>query len=109
MMLWIAHHFQQDYSWMNLFSYQTFRAIMAALTALVLSLSFGPKLIRLLQKHQIGQQVRRLGPESHYSKQGTPAMGGVLIILSIIIACLLWSDLSVIYVWVCMYVLFGLG
>jgi phospho-N-acetylmuramoyl-pentapeptide-transferase len=108
-MLWIAHHFQQDFSWLNLFSYQTFRAIMAALTAMVLSLSFGPNLIRWLQNKQIGQQVRSLGPESHYAKQGTPTMGGVLIILSVIIACLLWSDLSNKYIWVCMYVLFGFG
>jgi len=108
-MLWIAHHFQADYSWLNLFSYQTFRAIMAALTALILSVSFGPKLIRWLQNKQIGQQVRSLGPESHYAKQGTPTMGGVLIILSVIIACLLWSDLSNKYIWVCMYVLFGFG
>ncbi|VAW41336.1 Phospho-N-acetylmuramoyl-pentapeptide-transferase [hydrothermal vent metagenome] len=109
MILWLAQYFQESYSWLNLFSYQTFRAIMAALTALVLSVFLGPVFIRILQKKQIGQHVRSLGPKSHLSKQGTPTMGGALIILSIIIACLLWADLSVNYIWVCMYVLFGFG
>jgi phospho-N-acetylmuramoyl-pentapeptide-transferase len=109
MILWIAQYFQENHSWLNLFSYQSFRAIMAALTALVLSLFLGPVFIRKLQEKQIGQHVRNLGPESHLSKQGTPTMGGGLIIFSIIVACLLWSDLHVNYVWVCMYVLFGFG
>lgn len=109
MILWLAQHFQENHSWLNLFSYQTFRAIMAALTALMLCIFLGPAFIRKLQEKQIGQQVRDLGPESHLSKQGTPTMGGALIIFSILIACLLWSDLSVNYIWVCMYVLFGFG
>ena len=109
MIMWIAQYFQENHSWLNLFSYQTFRAIMAALTALMLSVFLGPVFIRKLQEKQIGQQVRSLGPESHYSKQGTPTMGGALIIFSIIIACLLWSDLNINYVWICMYVLFGFG
>jgi phospho-N-acetylmuramoyl-pentapeptide-transferase len=109
MIMWIAQFFQENHNWLNLFSYQTFRAIMAALTALMLSVFLGPWFIRKLQLKQIGQQVRSLGPESHYSKQGTPTMGGALIIFSILMACLLWSDLSVNYVWVCAYVLFGFG
>lgn len=109
MILWIAQQFQDNHSWLNLFSYQTFRAIMAALTALMLSVFLGPAFIRKLQEKQIGQQVRDLGPESHYSKQGTPTMGGALIIFSVLMACFLWSDLSVNYIWVCMYVLFGFG
>lgn len=109
MILWIAEYFQEQYSWLNLFSYQSFRAIMAALTALMLSVFLGPAFIRKLQAKQIGQHVRSLGPESHLSKQGTPTMGGALIIFSIIIACLLWSNLKSHYVWVCLYVLFGFG
>ena len=109
MILWIAQYFQENHSWLNLFSYQTFRAIMAALTALMLSVFLGPVFIRKLQEKQIGQHVRSLGPESHLSKQGTPTMGGALIIFSIIVACLLWSDLTINYVWICMYVLFGFG
>jgi len=109
MILWLTQYFQENHNWLNLFSYQTFRAIMAALTALMLSVFLGPAFIRKLQEKQIGQQVRDLGPESHYSKRGTPTMGGALIIFSILIACLLWSDLSVNYIWVCMYVLFGFG
>jgi len=109
MILWIAEYFQENHSWLNLFSYQTFRAIMAALTALLISVFMGPAFIRKLQQKQIGQQVRSLGPQSHLSKQGTPTMGGALIIFSIVIAVLLWSDLSVNYVWVCLYVLVGFG
>jgi len=109
MIMWIAQFFQESHNWLNLFSYQTFRAIMAALTALILSVFLGPWFIRKLQIKQIGQHVRSLGPESHLSKQGTPTMGGALIIFSILIACILWSDLSINYIWVCMYVLFGFG
>lgn len=109
MIYWLADTLQAQFNWLNLFSYQTFRAIMAALTALILSLSMGPWFIRKLQAKQIGQQVRELGPESHYSKQGTPTMGGALILFAIIVSCLLWSDLSIDYVWVCLYVLFGFG
>ncbi|MBL4661919.1 MAG: phospho-N-acetylmuramoyl-pentapeptide-transferase [Alcanivoracaceae bacterium] len=109
MILWLAQYFQENHSWLNLFSYQTFRAIMAALTALIISVFLGPAFIRKLQEKQIGQQVRSLGPKSHLSKQGTPTMGGALIIFAIIIACLLWGDLSINYIWVSMYVLFGFG
>ncbi len=109
MILWIAHSLQSDYSWMNLFSYVSFRVIMAALTALLLSVFLGPAFIRKLQAKQIGQNVRSLGPKSHLSKQGTPTMGGALIIFSIIVSCLLWADLSINYIWVCLFVLFGFG
>ena len=109
MIHWLAEYFRGDLSWLNLFSYQTFRAIGAALTALILSLFLGPAFIRKLQMKQIGQQVRKLGPESHYSKQGTPTMGGGLIIFAVLLSCLLWANLSINYVWVCMYVLFGFG
>ncbi|HFC30147.1 MAG TPA: phospho-N-acetylmuramoyl-pentapeptide-transferase, partial [Oceanospirillales bacterium] len=109
MILWIAQYFQSDYSWLNLFSYVSFRVIMAALTAMLIAIFLGPAFIRKLQLKQIGQNVRSLGPESHLSKQGTPTMGGALIIFAIVIACLLWADLSINYIWVCLFVLTGFG
>ena len=109
MILWLAELLEGQFSWLNLFGYQTFRAIMAALTALFLSLFLGPWFIRKLQIKQIGQQVRSFGPESHLSKQGTPTMGGAMILAIIIMATLLWSDLHNHYVWLCLYVLFGFG
>lgn len=93
---WLADHF----SAFNVFRYLTMRGIMGILTALVISLLIGPKLIRKLQVKQIGQAVRQDGPESHLSKAGTPTMGGGLILLAIAISTLLWSDLTNAYVWI---------
>lgn len=109
MIFWLAELLKEHISWLNLFGYQTFRALMAALTALILSLVLGPWFIRRLQIRQIGQQVRSYGPESHLAKQGTPTMGGVMILTIIILASLLWSNLNNQYVWVCLYVLTGFG
>jgi len=80
MLVWLAEYLTQYYSGFNVFSYLTLRAILGILTALMMSLYFGPKLIRSLQKMQIGQVVRDDGPESHLSKKGTPTMGGLLIL-----------------------------
>ncbi|MFC3195425.1 phospho-N-acetylmuramoyl-pentapeptide-transferase [Marinicella sediminis] len=109
MIYWLASQFSEQFSGLNLFSYLTFRAIMAALTALLLSLVLGPWFIKTLQIKQIGQQVRSLGPESHLSKQGTPTMGGAMILAIIIMSTLLWADLNNQYVWLCLFVLFGFG
>jgi len=87
-------------SFLRVFSQVTFRAAWAAITALAISLIFGPRMIRLLRQFQIGQQIREEGPRSHESKRGTPTMGGVLILLAVAISTLLWSDLSVAYVWI---------
>ena len=87
-------------SFLRLFEQVTFRAAWAAITALVISLMFGPRMIRLLREFQIGQQIREEGPRTHQSKRGTPTMGGVLILLSVAISTLLWSDLSVTFVWI---------
>jgi phospho-N-acetylmuramoyl-pentapeptide-transferase len=76
----------------NVFRYITFRTAMAALTALLVSLLLGPWLIRRLQQIQIGQEIREEGPDSHKSKQGTPTMGGLLIILAVVLPVLLWAD-----------------
>ncbi len=94
---------------LRVFQYITMRGIMAALTALVFSIGLGPSFIRLLQKQQIGQFVRNDGPESHLSKQGTPTMGGILIILGILFATLLWADLRNFDVWVVLFVLLSFG
>jgi len=85
---------------MRVFEQVTFRSAWAAITALVLSLIFGPRMISKLRQFQIGQQIREEGPRSHESKRGTPTMGGVLVLLSVAISTLLWSDLSVAYVWI---------
>ena len=109
MLLWLGEYLTQFYSAFNVFSYLTFRAIISTLTALFISLYFGPKLIRYLQKMQIGQTIRADGPESHLSKSGTPTMGGILILASIVISVLLWADLSNIYVWVVLFVVVSFG
>lgn len=109
MLVWLAEYLTQYYSGFNVFSYLTLRAILGVLTAMTLSLYFGPKLIRYLQKMQIGQTVRTDGPESHFSKSGTPTMGGILILGSIIFSTLMWADLSNKYVWVVLAVVGGYG
>ena len=109
MLLWLGEYLTQYYSAFNVFSYLTFRAIISTLTALVISLYFGPKLIRGLQRMQIGQTVRDDGPESHLSKSGTPTMGGILILASIVFSVLLWADLSNIYVWIVLFVVISFG
>lgn len=87
-------------SFMRVFKEVTFRAAWAAITALVISLIFGPRMIAKLRQFQIGQQIREEGPRTHESKRGTPTMGGVLVLLSVAISTLLWSDLSVAYAWI---------
>ena len=109
MLVWLAEYLTQYYSGFNVFSYLTFRSILGVLTALFISLYFGPKVIRYLQRMQIGQTVRDDGPESHLSKSGTPTMGGVLILVSIFSSTLLWSDLSNKYVLVTLFVVGSLG
>ena len=85
------------------------RAILCTLTALLIAVLMGPKVIRWLQQLQIGQTVRSDGPESHLSKSGTPTMGGLLILASITISTLLWADLTNRYVWVTLSVIIGFG
>jgi len=99
--------------WLTLFNdgftviqYITLRSIFAALTSLVVCLVFGPVMIRWLQAASIGQSVRDDGPSSHLSKAGTPTMGGAMILVAVSISVLLWSDLSVHYVWVVLFVFF---
>lgn len=93
----------------RVFQYLTFRAILGALTALMISLMIGPWMIRRLTREKIGQMVRDDGPESHFNKAGTPTMGGTLIITAITISTLLWADLGNRYIWVILLVTLGYG
>ncbi len=99
MLMLLADYLTQYFSGFAVFQYLTFRGILGVLTALAISLLVGPVMIKRLNYHQIGQAVRDDGPESHFSKSGTPTMGGALILVAIAISTLLWSDLSNAYVW----------
>ena len=92
---------------LNVFQYVTFRTAYAAVTALVVSLLFGPYMIRKLAAFKYGQEIREEGPASHQSKRGTPTMGGVLIMLSVVISTLLWADLKKGFVWIAMLGMVG--
>jgi len=99
----IFGHFK-DKEWylvkaLNVFQYVTFRTAYASITALLLSLLFGGKLIGALKRWNIGQQIREEGPQGHMAKRGTPTMGGVLIVSSVVLSTLLWARLSSVYVW----------
>ncbi|HEX5890886.1 MAG TPA: hypothetical protein VFY61_19400, partial [Pyrinomonadaceae bacterium] len=87
---------------LNVFQYVTFRTAYATITALLISLIFGGKLIEWLRRLKVGQQIREEGPQAHMVKRGTPTMGGVLIVGSVLISTLLWARLSSVYVWTAM-------
>ena len=98
-----------DLGFFRVFQYITFRAVMAALTALLIGLAAGPYVIRRLTALKIGQPIREYAMQSHLSKSGTPTMGGVLILIGIAVATILWSDWSNRVVWIVMIVTFGFG
>ncbi len=106
---WLADAYPDPFGWMRVFQYLTFRAVMAAMTALLIGLAFGPWVIRRLTELKIGQPIRGYGMESHFSKSGTPTMGGVLILIAIGTSTLLWFDWSNRFVWIVMIVTFGFG
>ncbi len=91
----------------NVFRYITFRTIYVSLTAFLICFLFGPWVIRKLSSLQIGQFIRKEGPESHFDKAGTPTMGGILIIFSILLSTLLWADLANHYIWIAIFVAVG--
>jgi len=93
----------------RVFRYNTFRTAFASLTALFLCVALGPWLIAKLRQFQIGQHIREEGPKSHQKKAGTPTMGGVLILISIIVPTLLWADLANLYIWFALLALVGYG
>ncbi|GGX41367.1 phospho-N-acetylmuramoyl-pentapeptide-transferase [Undibacterium squillarum] len=109
MLLWLAEYFKSDIGFLRVFGFITFRAVFATMTALAIGLFAGPAVIRMLTRLKVGQAVRSYGMETHLVKSGTPTMGGVLILISIGIATLLWADLSNRFVWVVLVVTLGYG
>jgi phospho-N-acetylmuramoyl-pentapeptide-transferase len=109
MLLWLSGWLTQFFHGFHVFQYLTLRAILGTLTSLILALVMGPAIIRQLSSHRVGQVVRDDGPQSHFSKAGTPTMGGTLILLSVMLTTLLWSDLSNRYVWLVLIVTLGFG
>ena len=98
-----------DFGFLRVFQYLTLRAVMAAMTALIIGLFAGPKVIRMLTALKIGQPVRGYAMQSHLVKSGTPTMGGVLILFAITVSTLLWFDLSNRFVWIVLLVTLGFG
>lgn len=96
-------------SYFNVFRYITFRTIYAIITALAISFFLGPWMIRKLRRLRIGQPIREDGPDSHLSKEGTPTMGGILIIFAVVISTVLWARLDVDYIWSVLMVTLGFG
>lgn len=109
MIYYLLYPLHTSYSFFNVFRYITFRTIFASITALLICLVVGPWLIRKLQSLQIDQQIREDGPQSHLVKKGTPTMGGVLIIFSVVISTMLWANLSINYIWLILLVTVGFG
>ena len=109
MLTWLFEQLAQQYSVLNVFRYLTFRGICSVLTAISIFFIFGAGMIRKLNEYQIGQTVREDGPPTHFDKVGTPTMGGLLILLSMVLATVLWADLSNRFIWVILFtgILFG--
>jgi phospho-N-acetylmuramoyl-pentapeptide-transferase len=101
--------YSPEYGFLRVFQYLTFRAVMAAVTALLIGLVAGPAVIRKLTEFKIGQPIRGYGVQAHISKAGTPTMGGVLVLLAIGLSTLLWVDLSNRFVWIVLIVTLGFG
>lgn len=109
MLLWLSNWLANYFHVFHVFQYLTLRGILSILTALFLSLFCGPSIIRKLSSYHIGQVIRDDGPQSHFSKAGTPTMGGTLIIISVLFATLLWADLTNRYIWLVLTMLLGFG
>ena len=111
MLYWLLVELSGTISALNAFRYLTTRTGAALLTALLFAFLFGPAIISMLRVRQgKGQPIRKDGPQRHIiEKQGTPTMGGLMILLGIVVATLLWADLSNLYVWAVMFVLLGFG
>jgi phospho-N-acetylmuramoyl-pentapeptide-transferase len=106
---WLLQLYPEELGFLRVFQYLTFRAVLAAMTALLIGLAFGPWVIRKLTEMKIGQPIREYGVQTHLGKRGTPTMGGVLVLIGIGVSTLLWFDWSNRFVWVVMLVTFGFG
>jgi phospho-N-acetylmuramoyl-pentapeptide-transferase len=109
MLLDLAQWLAKDIRLFNVFSYITLRAVLACLTALVITFIVGPSMIRKLTAYKIGQSVRDDGPQTHLIKAGTPTMGGALILVAVTVTTLLWADLQNRFVWIVLLVTLGFG
>ena len=109
MLYHLLYPLHTTFSVFNVFRYITFRTIYASLTAFLLCFLLGPWMIRKLSEMQIGQYIRDDGPKTHLDKAGTPTMGGTLILLSVVVSILLWSDLTNYFVWITLFVVVGYG
>ncbi len=106
---WLMQAYPEHLGFLRVFQYITFRAVLAAMTSLLIGLAFGPWVIRKLTEMKIGQPIREYGVQAHLGKKGTPTMGGVLVLIGIGVSTLLWFDWSNRFVWVVMLVTFGFG
>jgi phospho-N-acetylmuramoyl-pentapeptide-transferase len=106
---WLLALFPEELGFLRVFQYLTFRAVMAAMTALLIGLAFGPWVIRRLTELKIGQPIRSYGVQSHLGKRGTPTMGGVLVLIGIGVSTFLWFDWTNRFCWAVMLVTFGFG
>jgi phospho-N-acetylmuramoyl-pentapeptide-transferase len=106
---WLYALFPEELGFLRVFQYLTFRAVMAAMTALLIGLAFGPWVIRRLTELKIGQPIRSYGVQSHLGKRGTPTMGGVLVLIGIGVSTFLWFDWTNRFCWAVMLVTFGFG
>jgi phospho-N-acetylmuramoyl-pentapeptide-transferase len=109
MLLWLTELLSNYIRAFNVFSYLTLRAVLATMTALIISFVIGPRMIAWLTRMKIGQSVRDDGPQTHLVKAGTPTMGGALILVSIAVTTILWGDLTNRFVWVVLLVTVGFG
>jgi len=109
MLYHLLYPLREAFTGFNVFRYITFRSAGAVLTALLVSFLLGPSMIAWLRRLKVGQQVRDDGPKSHLTKQGTPTMGGLLIIAALVTSVLLWSDLTNKYVWVVLFATLSFG
>ena len=109
MLYHLLYPLHTTFSVFNVFRYITFRTIYASLTAFIICFLLGPWMIRKLAEMQVGQYIRDDGPKTHFDKAGTPTMGGTLIVISITISILLWSDLTNYFVWIVLLVIIGYG
>jgi phospho-N-acetylmuramoyl-pentapeptide-transferase len=109
MLLYLTKYLAQFETGFNVFDYLTLRAILGALTALIISFVVGPRMIAKLSVNQVGQPIRRDGPESHFPKAGTPTMGGALILTAVAVSTVLWADLENYFVWVVLFVMLSFG
>ncbi len=106
---WLQNLYPDQLGFLRVFQYLTFRAVLSAMTALLIGLAFGPWVIRRLTELKIGQPIREYGVQEHIAKSGTPTMGGVLILIGIAVSTLLWFDWSNRFVWIVMLVTLGFG